>query len=85
MYSTLFKLERIIKRCPKYGKIVGFNTKHSMAWLLIPLIGIPALIWFLIRVIPRPDRLTYPCMQVAAPIAASFVLWVAKLDRKSVV
>lgn len=71
--------ESVFKRCPKYGKIIGLNTKHSKAWFLIPLVGIPALIWFLIRVIPKPDRLTYPCMQVAAPIAASFVLWVAQI------
>jgi len=73
------KSESIFKRCPKYGKIIGLNTKHTKAWLLIPLVGIPALIWFLIRVIPKPDRLTYPCMQVAAPVAASFVIWVTQI------
>ena len=33
------------------------------------------LIWFLIRVIPKPSRAAYPCQRVAAPLASSFVLW----------
>lgn len=34
-----------------------------------------ATIWFLIRVIPKPSRATYPCMRVAAPIMSSFIIW----------
>jgi|WetSurMetagenome_2_1015567.scaffolds.fasta_scaffold02991_8 hypothetical protein len=36
-------------------------------------------IWFLIRVIPKPSRATYPCMQVAAPIMSGFVIWILSL------
>jgi hypothetical protein len=39
------------------------------------LIGFGTLIWFLVRVIPKPSRAAYPCMRLAAPIASSFVLW----------
>ncbi len=36
-------------------------------------------IWFLIRVIPKPQRATYPCMQAAAPILSSFVIYLLSL------
>jgi hypothetical protein len=38
-------------------------------------IGLGALIWFLIRVIPKPSRASYPCQQAAFPIASAFVVW----------
>jgi len=44
-----------------------------------PLFGLGALIWFLIRVIPKPSRAAYPCMKIAAPMASSFVLWILGL------
>ena len=37
--------------------------------------GTSALLWFLIRVIPKPSRATYPCQRVAFPIASGFVLY----------
>jgi hypothetical protein len=43
------------------------------------LAGVLSTIWFLIRVIPKPSRATYPCMQVAAPIMSSFVIWLASI------
>lgn len=39
------------------------------------LTGIAATIWFLIRVIPKPARATYPCMQVAAPFMSALVIY----------
>jgi hypothetical protein len=39
------------------------------------LLGISAAIWFLIRVIPKPSRASYPCMQAAAPLMSSFVIY----------
>jgi uncharacterized protein (DUF362 family) len=38
--------------------------------------GIVSTIWFIVRVIPKPSRATYPCMRVAAPMMSSFVIWV---------
>ncbi len=67
----------IFKVCPKSKKIVGFNFKSRLLWFLFPIIGFLALVWFLIRVVPKPSRAAYPCQQAAAPIAASFVLWLA--------
>jgi len=34
-----------------------------------------ALIWFLIRVIPKPSRAAYPCQRLAFPLASGFVIW----------
>lgn len=47
--------------------------------LLLPLAGFGAFIWFLVRVIPKPSRARYPCMQAAAPLASSFVIWLLSL------
>jgi len=47
--------------------------------LLFPVIGTGSLIWFLVRVIPKPSRATYPCMRIAAPIASSFVIHIMTL------
>jgi len=44
---------------------------------MFPIGGLLALIWFLIRVIPKPSRATYPCQRVAFPLASGFVVWLA--------
>jgi len=40
-----------------------------------PIGGLLALIWFLLRVIPKPSRAAYPCQRVAFPLASGFVVW----------
>jgi len=42
---------------------------------LFPAVGLLSLIWFLIRVVPKPSRATYPCQRVAFPLASGFVAW----------
>jgi hypothetical protein len=37
--------------------------------------GLAALLWFLVRVIPKPSRAAYPCQRAAAPVASAFVVW----------
>jgi Domain of unknown function (DUF362) len=45
--------------------------------------GIGSLVWFLVRVIPKPSRAAYPCQRAAAPFASAFVIWlVAVLGAK---
>ncbi len=39
--------------------------------------GLVSLLWFLLRVIPKPSRAAYPCQRIAFPLASGFVLWVA--------
>jgi uncharacterized membrane protein len=43
--------------------------------LVFYILGIISSIWFLIRVIPKPVRATYPCMRVAAPFMSGFVVY----------
>lgn len=43
--------------------------------LIFPLVGAGSLLWFLLRVIPKPSRAAYPCMRVAYPIASAFVTY----------
>ena len=43
--------------------------------LVIFCIGLGSLIWFLIRVIPKPSRAMYPCQRAAFPVASGFVIW----------
>ena len=47
-----------------------------LTWLG-PLAGLAALLWFLIRVIPKPARAAYPCQRAAAPLAGGFLVWAA--------
>jgi hypothetical protein len=45
---------------------------------LYPIVlGFIALCWFLIRVIPKPSRATYPCQRAAFPMATAFVIWLS--------
>jgi hypothetical protein len=46
---------------------------------LFPVTGVIAVVWFLIRVIPKPSRAAYPCMRLAYPIASTFVLYLLGL------
>lgn len=39
-----------------------------------------ATFWFLFRVIQKPTRAAYPCMQIAAPIISGFVIWILTLS-----
>lgn len=43
----------------------------------MPVIGFFALVWFIIRVIPKPSRYLYPCQRIAAPIAVGFLGWLS--------
>jgi len=52
------------------------KIKTILYKLTFPVIGLIATFWFLIRVIPKPSRATYPCMRVAFPIASSFVIYI---------
>jgi hypothetical protein len=65
--------------CPKTKKIIGFTKPNKLKWLYFPFFGLLALTWFLLRVIPKPSRATYPCMKVAAPMASTFIVYLVGL------
>jgi len=52
------------------------SFKNTFRKVLFPLFGFFSLLWFLIRVIPKPTRAAYPCQRVAFPVASTFVLWI---------
>ncbi len=41
--------------------------------ILFHLAGIAAIIWFLVRVLPRPDRIRYPCQQMSVSVAIGYI------------
>jgi len=64
----------------KLGKIRNWMRNHHFPpKLLFLLLGIISTIWFLIRVIPKPSRASYPCMRIAAPFMSGFVLYLLAL------
>ena len=65
--------------CPKTGKYLRPNRRYPWLIWLFPIAGLLSLIWFLIRVPPKPSRATYPCQRVAAPLASGFVVWITGL------
>jgi len=58
--------------------IVGINSlirKPIFSRISLILLGFSSTIWFLARVIPKPQRAYYPCMRAAAPLMSGFVIW----------
>ncbi|HUU21089.1 MAG TPA: DUF362 domain-containing protein [Phycisphaerae bacterium] len=67
------------QRCPKTGQPLGcgrtrLGKRRWIRWVF-PAVGLASLLWFLVRVIPKPSRVAYPCQRAAAPLASGFVLW----------
>ena len=48
--------------------------RHCLA-CTAPVVGLAALAWFVIRVVPKPSRAMYPCQRAAFPLASGFVVW----------
>ena len=57
-------------------KFIGPKVKYRWLRWVFPVSGLLALAWFLVRVIPKPTRIAYPCQKVAMPVAGSFLVWV---------
>lgn len=56
--------EKIMK---KYGKLIFFIT------------GALSVLWIFWRLVTKPSRASYPCVQAAYPVAASFILYLTSL------
>ncbi len=65
--------------CPRTGRPLRRRRPSPWAFWLLPLAGLAALLWFLVRVIPKPLRASYPCQRVAFPLASGFVVWLIGL------
>lgn len=69
------KIEVLISK-GKSGGIRDWMSRHHISdGLLLFIPGILSTIWFLVRVIPKPSRASYPCMRVAAPFMSGFILY----------
>jgi hypothetical protein len=72
-----------MKKHYPYSKFDG--AKQYLQKVKIPsqiifiIIGTLSAIWFLVRVIPKPQRAAYPCMKAAAPWASAFVIYLLGL------
>jgi len=50
------------------------NHIRKQSIILFHITGFCALLWFLIRVIPKPSRAAYPCQRAAFPLASGFII-----------
>ncbi|MCP4311883.1 MAG: DUF362 domain-containing protein [Bacteroidetes bacterium] len=55
------------------------KTRKLHPKLIFIFVGTLSTIWFLVRVIPKPSRATYPCLQAAAPFMSGFVIYLLSL------
>jgi hypothetical protein len=55
--------------------IISLKMKKIPPGIVFFVIGSLATLWFLVRVIPKPSRAAYPCMQATAPFMSGFVLY----------
>ncbi len=60
-------------------KIRSLTGKSALSKLVFFALGISSTLWFLIRVIPKPQRASYPCMRAAAPLMSTFVIYLITL------
>jgi hypothetical protein len=75
MNSYFKKNDKIKKKCNS----IRYRLNNFSSKILFLVTGFAALIWFLIRVIPKPSRASYPCMKVAYPLASGFVTYLLGL------
>ncbi len=75
MMSRRRGLDRSV--CAEADKPAEHERKQRGFTWIFPVGGLLALIWFLLRVIPKPSRATYPCQRAAFPLASGFVIWLA--------
>jgi len=70
-----------LNKLPDWMKqMMLFLTKIKIpVKLIFIVISVLSTIWFLVRVIPKPSRATYPCMQAAYPFMTGLVIWVSTL------
>ena len=69
--------------CPETGKRIKSKIRYRWLTWIFPIAGLVSLIWFLVRVIPKPSRATYPCQRLAFPLASGFVAWLVGLGTSA--
>jgi hypothetical protein len=64
--------EKFLLKISRFFKLLKSPIVSRIAFIVL---GASSVVWFLIRVIPKPQRATYPCMQASAPLMSGFVIW----------
>ncbi len=85
--STFQKSKRNVnssQSCHENKSETPKNNLNILMLVIIPIIGLFSLIWFLIRVIPKPSRATYPCQRAAFPLASGFIIWLMGLTASAI-
>ena len=65
----------------RFKTLIGRRTLSKIMFIVL---GISSTIWFLVRVVPKPQRATYPCMKAAAPLMSAFVIYLFTLSGSAV-
>ena len=81
--NSIFR--KFVKVCPKTGRIRKFTLPGGFYKLLFPIVGLAALLWIIIRVVPKPSRAQYPCVKAATPLASGFLAYLAALALSAVI
>jgi gluconolactonase len=71
--------------CSERSNCQRFHRKSTWVKWIFPIAGLISLIWFLIRVIPKPSRALYPCQRIAFPMASGFVAWMLGLGASAAI
>jgi len=65
-------MKDIVNKILALMSLIRRSTYIKITFILT---GIASTVWFLVRVIPKPQRASYPCMRVAAPVMSGFILY----------
>lgn len=57
------------------NKISTQIMRNKLSLLFLPFVGLAAILWFLVRVLPKPSRAAYPCQRVAAGVGGGFIAY----------
>ncbi len=63
--------------CGKSAAEFEGKPKSGIWRWMFPAAGFLSLLWFVLRVVPKPSRVAYPCQRAAAPLAGGFIIWFA--------
>jgi hypothetical protein len=63
----------------RHHKKASRHLRFGWAGIIWPLMTAFSVVWFLVRVIPKPTRATYPCQQAAFPLLSATVVWLLGL------
>ena len=74
MKNIHLNYQKFIRKIKKISQRFKIPSK-----VILIVLGIFSTIWFLIRVIPKPSRASYPCMKIASPIMANFVIYLLSI------